>query len=392
MAAILFTQITELVTNDPECGSGDLGLIADAALVIENDVVVWVGAAADAPAADDTVIAGGAVIPGFVDSHAHLVFAGDRAREFEARMRGERYSAGGIRSTVAATRSASDPELRENVRRLAGELAASGVAHFECKTGYGLTAEDELRSVSIAREFTSDVSLLAAHVVPAEFANNRQDYVDLAASLSAPARDLGARWVDVFCDSGAFDVAEARQILDAGIAAGLTPRLHANQLSDIGAIELAVELDCASADHCTHLNDGQIELVAASQTVVTLLPGAEFSTRSQAPNARRLLDAGAKVALATDCNPGSSFTTSMPFVMAVAVREMGFTPAEALQAATVGGAMALRRPNLGRIKPGYLANLAILNAPSYLHLSYRPGVSLVGQTWSAGRRIFSTTN
>lgn len=392
MTATLFTQIPELVTNDVERGSGELGIIADAALVIEDGKVVWVGAASDPPVADSAVIVDGAVIPGFVDSHAHLVFAGDRAKEFEARMRGEKYSAGGIRSTVAATRSASDAELRENVARLAAELAAGGVAHFECKTGYGLTAADELRSVSIAREFTSDVTLLAAHVVPADFASNRQEYVEVAAGLATSARELGARWVDVFCDSGAFDVAEARQIMVAGVAAGLLPRMHANQLSNIGALELAVELDCASADHCTHLSDEQIEMVAASETVVTLLPGAEFSTRSQAPNARRLLDAGAKVALATDCNPGSSYTTSMSFVMAVAVREMGFTPAEALQAATVGGASALRLPNLGRITPGSQANLAILSAPSYLHLTYRPGVSLVQQTWSAGKRIFSTTN
>ena len=392
LTSTLFTDISELVTNDSELDRGDLGIISDAAILVDGSSIAWVGPKTAAPAADSVVHVNGAVIPGFVDSHAHLVFAGDRAAEFEARMRGEKYSAGGIRSTVAATRAASDAELRARVKSLANELAASGVAHFECKSGYGLSREDELRSIAIAREFTPDVTLLAAHVVPQEFVHRRYDYVDLAKSLSAPALERGARWVDVFCDAGAFTVDEAREILTAGQMAGLLPRMHANQLANIGAIELAVELDCASADHCTHLTDRQVELVAASETVVTLLPGAEFSTRSQAPNARRLLDAGVKIALATDCNPGSSYTTSMPFVMAVAIREMRLTPAEALQAATVGGARALRQSDLGRIKPGYSANLALLRAPSYLHLTYRPGVSLVAQTWSRGKLIWSNNN
>ena len=392
MTATLFTDISELVTNDSELDRGDLGIISDAAIVIDGSSIAWVGPRAAAPAADSVVHVNGAVIPGFVDSHAHLVFAGDRAAEFDARMRGEKYSTGGIRSTVAATRAASDAELRARVESLANELAAGGVAHFESKSGYGLSREDELRSIAIAREFTQDVTLLAAHVVPQEFVDRRYDYVELAKSLSAPAAERGARWVDVFCDSGAFTVDEAREILTAGQMAGLLPRMHANQLANIGALELAVELDCASADHCTHLTDRQVELVASSETVVTLLPGAEFSTRSQAPNARRLLNAGVKIALATDCNPGSSYTTSMPFVMAVAVREMGLTPAEALQAATLGGARALRQSDLGRIKPGYSANLALLSAPSYLHLTYRPGVSLVNQTWSRGKLIWSNNN
>jgi imidazolonepropionase len=236
--------------------------------------------------------------------------------------------------------------------------------------------------------------------VPAEFAargdSGAEEYVALVTGEMLDQAAAHAKWIDVFCDRGAFSVDQAREILQAGIAKGLKPRLHANQLENIGAIALAVELDCASADHCTHLSHQDIELLAGSNTVATLLPGAEFSTRSPYPDARRLIDAGATVALATDCNPGSSFTTSMPFCMAIAVREMRMSPDEALWAATAGGAKALRRNDVGHLGIGANADFVVLNAPSHLHLTYRPGVDLIGQTWLAGKPLtpnasFTTT-
>jgi imidazolonepropionase len=328
------------------------------------------------------------VVPGFVDSHAHLVFAGDRSEEFSARMNGESYSTGGIKTTVAATRAASDETLRANTSRLVSELHRSGVTTFESKSGYALDVENEARSLRIAKEFTDETTFLGAHVVPEEFANRSDDYVELVVGKMLQSVKSHAKWIDVFCDRGAFDVDQARAILRAGIAAGLQPRIHANQLADIGAAKLAVELDCASADHLTHLSDEDVDMLAASNTVATLLPGAEFSTRSSYPDARRLFAAGATVAIATDCNPGSSFTTSMAFCMAVAVRDMGFSPEQALLAATVGGAKALRRSDIGALSVGMRADFAVLNAPSYIHLSYRPGVDLVDSAWVAGKTVY----
>ncbi len=377
--SVLLTGIGLLATQDAE-----LGELHDAALVIEGDRLAWIGPAAEAPAADSAHDLGGrCVLPGFVDSHAHLVFAGDRAAEFAARMSGLPYSAGGIRSTVAATRAASDDRLRANLARLAAELHAAGVTTFECKSGYGLDVDTELRSVRLAAEQTPEVTFLGAHVVPAGI--ERGDYLDLVCGPMLAACAPHARWIDVFCEQGAFDVPESRAVLKAGIAAGLLPRLHANQLSAGGGVALAVELDAASADHCTHLTPADIEALAGSSTVATLLPLVEFSTRSRYPDARGLLDAGATVALATDCNPGSGFSTSMPLAIALAVREMRMTPAEAVHAATVGGAKALRRNDIGRLAVGLRADLVVLDAPSYLHLAYRPGVPLVHQTWIAGR-------
>jgi imidazolonepropionase len=397
VSSTAFANIGSLVTNDESLGDGQIGERSNAGLIIEHGQVVWVGDSADLPPADSCVDVGGhAVIPGFVDSHAHLMFAGDRAAEFSARMEGKPYSAGGIKTTVAATRAATDDELAENLLRLVAELHASGITTFETKSGYGLTVDDEVRSLRIASAHTSESTFLGAHVVPAEFAergpgsNGRSgadDYVSLVVGDMLTAAATHAKWIDVFCDRGAFDVDQAREILTAGIGAGLKPRIHANQLSNIGAIALAVELDCASADHCTHLSKSDIELLAGSNTVATLLPGAEFSTRSPYPDARRLIDAGATVALATDCNPGSSYTTSMPFCVAVAVREMHMSPAEALWSATAGGAAALRRSDVGHLGLGAAADFVILNAPSHQHLAYRPGVNLVGQTWRNGKLI-----
>ena len=369
--------------------TGELELIENGALVVDAGVVAWVGSSASAPAADEFVdVAGRTVIPGFVDSHAHLVFAGDRAAEFEARMSGVSYSAGGIKTTVAATRAANDESLRAGLRARMHELHRSGITTFETKSGYGLNVADEARSVALAAEVTDEVTFLGAHVVPAEFADRREDYVSLVAGEMLEAAAPHSRWIDVFCDRGAFDADEADEILRAGVRAGLRPRIHANQLKAGAGIELAVKHDCASADHCTHLTDRDIELLAGSNTVATLLPGAEFSTRADYPDARRLFAAGAKVALATDCNPGSSFTTSMAFCLAVAVRDMHFTPAQALAAATAGGAAALRRTDVGGLRVGQRANLVVLNAPSFVHLMYRPGVDLVASTIIDGNPVY----
>ena len=377
-------NIGSLVTNDPTLGDGRLGLIPDAAVVIEDGRIAWVGRSSDAPAASAAIdLEGRALLPGFVDSHAHLLFAGDRAAEFAARMSGQPYSAGGIRSTVAATRDATDEQLAENLHRLAAELRRSGVTTFETKSGYGLTTVDESRALRIARDVTGDTTYLGAHVVPAEFEGRPDDYVALVAGGMLEACAPHAKWIDVFCDRGAFDVDQARTILLAGMAAGLAPRLHANQLQHGGGVQLAVELDAASADHCTHLDDRDIEALAGSNTVATLLPGAEFSTRSPYPDARRLLDAGATIALATDCNPGSSYTTSMSLMIALAVRDMRMTPDEAVWSATLGGAQALRRNDIGRISIGSRADLISLNAPSHVHIAYRPGVDLIDRVWQA---------
>ena len=389
MSSVAITDIGSLVTNDSTLGDGALGLRSNAAIVIVDGKIAWIGDSESVGITDNRIsVAGKTVIPGFVDSHAHLVFAGDRSEEFSARMNGESYSAGGIKTTVAATRAASDETLRANISRLVSELHRSGVTSFESKSGYALDVENEARTLQIAKEFTDETTFLGAHVVPAEFANRSDEYVELVVGEMLQSAKAHAKWIDVFCDRGAFDVDQARAILRAGVAAGLRPRIHANQLSDIGAAKLAVELDCASADHLTHLSDEDVEMLAASNTVATLLPGAEFSTRSSYPDARRLFAAGATVAIATDCNPGSSFTTSMAFCMAVAVRDMAFSPEQALLAATVGGAKALRRSDIGALSVGMRADFVVLNAPSYIHLSYRPGVDLVDSTWVAGKTVY----
>jgi imidazolonepropionase len=301
-------------------------------------------------------------------------------------MAGRPYAAGGIASTVAATRAADDATLLAGVQRLANELLSAGVTTFECKSGYGLTTADEARSLQIAAAVTDETTFLGAHVVPAEYRDDRAAYIDLITGPMLEACAPHARWIDVFCDRGAFDVDEARYILASGIAAGLTPRLHAGQLGPSDGIRLAVEMGAASVDHCTYATDADVDALAgaADATVATLLPGAEFSTRAQYPDATRLIDAGATVALATDCNPGSSFTTSMPFCIAVAVRDMKFTPAQALWAATAGGAAALRRNDVGVLAAGRRADFIRLEAPSYIHLAYRPGVPLVADVVRAG--------
>ena len=385
--SLLVTGIGELVTHDPVHGPGP-GVVRDASMVVEAGRVAWTGPASRAPAADEAWDAAGrAVLPGFVDSHSHLVFAGDRAAEFAARMAGTAYDGGGIRTTVAATRAATDEVLQATLMTLLAEMRRQGTTTVEVKSGYGLTPADEARSLALARQLTPETTFLGAHVVPEEYADDRAAYLDLVTGPMLEACAPHARWVDVFCEPAAptaFDEDEARTVLAAGLAAGLQGRIHANQLSAGPGVRLACELGLASADHCTHLTDADVEALRGSGTVATLLPGVEFSTRSPYPQARRLLDAGVQVALATDCNPGSSFTSSLPFCIALAVREMGMTPAEAVAAATLGGAAALRRDDVGHLRVGARADLVVLEAPSYVHLAYRPGVPLVSTVLAAG--------
>jgi imidazolonepropionase len=387
--SLAITNIGSLVTSDQSLGSGILGELTNAALVIENEKIIWIGNSNQVPATDQEIDIGGkAVIPGFVDSHAHLLFAGERSAEFQARMKGEKYSAGGIKSTVAANRQATDQELEQNMLRLVREMQKSGITTFETKSGYGLTTADETRALKIASKHTPETTFLGAHVVPIEYVGQEDKYVELVTGEMLDAVLPYAKWIDVFCDQGAFDVDQSRHILQAGKDKGLFPRIHANQLTQGGGVQLAVELDCASADHCSHFSESDIEALAGSNTVATLVPGAEFSTRATYPNAARLFDAGVTVALATDCNPGSSYTTSMPFCIAIAIREMGFTPEQALWSATMGGAKALRRSDIGSLSVGQSADLVVLNAPSYLHLGYRPGVDLVSQVFISGKSIY----
>jgi imidazolonepropionase len=394
--SVLLTNIGELVTNDPEHGSG-LGVVPDAAIVVEAGRIAWTGPASSAPAADNAVdLEGRCVLPGFVDSHSHTVFAGDRAAEFAARMTGEPYTGGGIANTVTATRAASDEALRARGQALVREMLAQGTTTVEIKSGYGQDVATEARTLRIARELTPETTFLGAHTVPAEYAGDRAGYVDLVTGPMLAACAPHARWIDVFCEPAAptaFDEDEARTVLAAGARAGLGVRVHGNQLAAGPGVRLAVEVGAASVDHCTHLSDADVDALAGSWagarlgTVATLLPAVEFSTRSPYPDARRLLAAGVPVALATDCNPGSGYSSSMPFVVALAVREMRMSPAEALWSATAGGAAALRRDDVGHLGVGARADLTVLDAPSHTYLAYRPGVPLVAQVWKDGARV-----
>lgn len=383
MTTTVLDHIGLLVTNDAAIGDGPLGLLRNASVVFAGDRIVSVGAAGQS--ADERIDAAGAcVIPGFVDSHTHLVFAGDRGDEFAARMAGRPYEAGGIRVSVAATRAASDDELTALAAGRRAEARRAGITTVEIKSGYGLDAHHEARCLQIGSRFTADTTFLGAHVVPPEFDGRTDDYVHHVCTEMLDAAAPHARWIDAFCEVGAFDVDQSRAVLAAGKAAGLGLRLHANQLGHGPGVQLAVEMGCASADHCTYLSDDDIAALAAGDTVATFLPATDFSTRQPYPDARRVIDAGASVALATNCNPGSSYTTSMSFCIALAVRDMRMTPEEALMAATVGGARALRRDDVGRIAAGFRADLVVLDAPSYTHFVYRPGVPLIRSVIEAG--------
>ena len=385
MSSTAFTNIATLVTNDPNIGEGILGVLHGATVVIEDGKISSVGESSQSGVDEEIDCTGKTLLPGFVDSHTHLIFGGDRAQEFSARSKGEKYTAGGITTTVEATRKASDSTLHANAQRLLNEALNSGTTTVEIKSGYGLNEVDEARSIQIASNFTTETTLLAAHVIPNEFKSNPDEYVNLIVEKLIPATT--AKWIDVFCDSGAFTEEQSRRILQAGITKGLIPRIHANQLQRTKAVQLAIELGAASADHLSNSTDEDIQALAASQTVATLLPGAEFSTQHEGKFGRKCLDAGATIAIATDCNPGSSYTTSMPFCIAAAVSLMGFNVEEAVLAATLGGAKALRRTDIGKIAPGMQADLALLNTDSYIHLAYRPGVNLVSQTYKSGRAV-----
>ncbi|MCT2357179.1 imidazolonepropionase [Brevibacterium casei] len=418
----LITGISELVTNAqadvsaPTAEVGDLVVITDAAVIIDGERIAWSGPASEAKAALETLhtqlaaprsadaeihngeiaavsgietidLGGRAVIPGFVDSHNHLIFAGDRSAEFAARMAGEKYSAGGIATTVAATRAAGDEELEDNLVHLLDQATRQGTTTFEVKSGYGLTLNDEIRALEIIRRHTPESTLMAAHVIPPEHKADPEAYVSLILDEIIPASVGTAKWIDVFCETGAFDEDQTRRIIDAGKAAGLLPRLHANQLTEGGALRLGAELGCVSVDHATFASDADLAALAEAGTVVTLLPGVEFSTRQPYPDVRRYLAAGVNVAIASDCNPGSCFTNSLPFCIAVAVRDMHFTVDQAVWAATAGGAHALARTDVGHLGAGARADLVVLDAPSYRHLAYRPGVQLVDQVFSGGELV-----
>jgi len=390
MSSLAIESIGLLVTNDPELGEGPLGLRRDATLVFEDDRVADVGhGGSDAEQRFDA--AGRCVIPGFVDSHTHLVFAGDRSEEFSARMAGRPYEASGIRVTMEATRAASGEELRALAARRRAEALQGGITHIEIKSGYGLDVADERRLCEIASELTEDVTFLGAHAVPPEYDGRADEYVDLVCGEMLAACAPPARWIDVFCERGAFDAEQSREVLEAGRSAGLGLRVHGNQLGPGPGIGLAAEMAAASVDHCTYFDDDDVDALAEGDTVATFLPATDFSTRQPYPDARRMLDAGAPVAIATNTNPGSSNTTSMSFCIALAVREMGMTTEEAVLAATLGGARALRRGDLGRLSPGALAHAVVLDAASYIDFVYRPGVPLVRTVFVAGREAWKST-
>jgi imidazolonepropionase len=398
--SVLVTNIGELMTQDTE------GVVLrNAAVVLEGERISWIGPAAHAPAADEAYDAGNrAGLPGWVDSHTHLVFAGDRTAEFEARMAGQEYAAGGIAVTVGATRAAGDYDLTRLLLARVAEAAAGGTTYLETKTGYGLDIGHEARSARIAAGVVDEVTYLGAHLVPD--GQDADAYTDLVAGPMLEAVLPHVRWADVFCERGAFTADQARHVLEACAAAGLGLRVHGNQLGPGDGVALAVELGAASVDHANHLSDTDVAALAgtwsgfadgsAPGTVATCLPACDLSTRQPFPPARRLLDAGVQLALASNCNPGTSYTSSMAFCVATAVLQMGLTVHEAVRAATFGGALALRRHTgddtdgrraVGSLAVGHRADLQLLDAPSATHLAYRPGMPLVHAVWKAGRRV-----
>ena len=388
---LVIDNIAELITNVPDLGEGPLGIVENASVVVDGGEVVAIGPAG--ASADERLDAGGrCVLPGFVDSHTHLVFAGERAEEFTRRMAGEPYDGGGIRITTEATRAAGRQALRASLDGRLTEVHRAGTTTVEIKSGYGLSVESEALATSLAAEVTTETTFLGAHVVPSEYQGRADDYTELVCGPMLDAVRPHVRWIDVFCETGAFDVDQSRAVLEAGRSAGLGLRLHANQLDYGPGVRLGVEMGCASVDHCTYLSDDDLQMLAASDTVATFLPAADFSTRQPYPDARRAIDAGVQVAIASNCNPGSSYTTSISFCIALAVRDMRMTIDEAIAAVTTGGAAALRRSDVGRLAPGGPAHLTILDAPSRHHLAYRPGVPLIWRTLGSDYRLPSTDN
>ena len=390
--ATLFTNIGELRTVS------DLGTLHDAALVAEDGIITWVGAAADAPACDTQVdLEGRAVLPGWVDSHTHMIFDGDRAAEFEARMAGQDYAAGGIAITMNATRAASPERLRELLDARVHAAHLGGTTSLETKTGYGLDVESEALAAQLAADAVGDVTFLGAHVVPP--GADPEDYVDLVTGDMLDAVAPHVQWIDVFCERGAFTEDQSRRVLRAGQERGLGVRVHGNQLGEGAGVALAVELGAASVDHVNYLTDADVEALAGSDTVATVLPACDLSTRQPLAPARRLLDAGATVAIASNLNPGTSYTSSMNFCVGTAVLQMGLSLDEAIRAATWGGARALwrhdvrsgkdrtGRPAVGTLVPGAACDLHVLDTSHAIDLAYRPGMPLTHSTYVAGVRV-----
>jgi imidazolonepropionase len=398
----LITNIAELMTQDLEHR-----VLRDAAVVVEGERIAWIGPAASAPAADAAVDAGRrAMLPGWVDSHTHLLFAGDRTAEFEARMAGESYSAGGIAVTVDATRATSDFDLTRLALGRVAEAVSQGTTYLETKTGYGLTVEEEARSARIASTAADQATYLGAHLVPAGM--DAGEYTDLVCGPMLAAVRPFVQWADVFCETGAFTEEQSRRVLAACRDAGLGLRVHGNQLGEGPGVRLAVELGAASVDHVNYLSGADVEALAGTWsgwdaatgtgergTVATCLPACDLSTRQPLAPARALLDAGVQVALASNCNPGTSYTSSMAYCVATAVLQMRLSVHEAVRAATYGGALALHKDQgadadgeraVGSIAVGHRADLHVLNAPSATHLAYRPGMPLTYAVWRAGVR------
>lgn len=395
---LVVTDIGQLVTNDETRGAL-LGLVSGAAVAIEGALIAWIGDTGDIPtryATFETLSAdGGAVLPGFVDAHTHAVFAGDRAGEFSARLSGARYDelladGGGIYSTIAATRSASVDELVEASLPRVARMLKSGTTTVEIKTGYGLDIQSEtkiLDAIDCIREaLPIDVvaSFLGAHVVAPEFKDDVAGYVDLVAGDMLDAVADRVAFVDVFCDDNAFTVDETCRIVDAARARGLAVRLHVDQFSRSGGTALAAEVGATAADHLDHATDEDLAALADSGAVAVLLPGVSYSMRIPAPDGRRVWDSGVRVAIATDCNPGTSYIETMPFIISLAAITSGLTVEEAIWAATRGGALALNLPDRGLLAEGRRADLVILDAPTYTHLAYRPDGDIVTQVITAG--------
>ncbi|MEE1620030.1 imidazolonepropionase [Zafaria sp. Z1313] len=395
MSTLLITHVSELTTVDAE-GT----VLRDAALLVEDGRIAWIGAASAAPAADERYDAGGrALLPGWVDSHTHLVFDGDRGAEFEARMAGQAYAAGGIGTTMKATRAAGDARLSGLVAARVAEAVAGGTTYLETKTGYGLDVAQEARHARIAAEAVDQVTFLGAHLVPQ--GQDADAYTELVCTQMLEAVAPHVRWIDVFCERGAFTAEQSRRVLEAGRAAGLGLRVHGNQLGPGPGVRLAVEFGAASVDHVNHLDAEDLGALAGSWsgwdaaarsgergTVATCLPACDLSTRQPLAPGRELLDAGVQIALASNCNPGTSYTSSMAFCVATAVLQMRLTLAEAVAAATYGGALALGvEAETGSLEVGKRADLHLLEAPAAIHLAYRPGMPSTAAVWKDGVRL-----
>lgn len=390
MTDLFLTGIGELTTNNG-------APIHDAVVAIENGIVTFAGPSADAPdqTGEHYDCDGSAVIPGFVDAHTHLIFAGDRSDEFARRLAGESYTdiaaaGGGILATMESTRDADEDELFDLAVGRVWRMLRTGTTTLEVKSGYGLDLETELRQLRVARRLgealpvTVRTTFLGAHSVPPEYSSDRSGYVDLIVEEMLPAAAPLADYCDVFVEETAFSVDEARRILERGSELGLGARIHAEQLSHSGGARLAAELGAASADHLDHANESDARALADAGVAAVLVPGASYTLRSPQAPARMLADSGCTLALATDCNPGTSYFESMAPILSLGVVQMGLRVDEAITAATLGGARSLGFDDRGMVAEGAVADLAVLDAPSAAHLVYRPGANLVKQTFIGG--------